>query len=345
MGRDGRRVSVLARTTKEAGVTSNVNEYSKSQQERVDTFNAVNEKLQTLLTRWWITLGRPDFAPLLKERTSGELRPSERAETQPVEVDLEEFLDAVLRWGRFSEDFLENILKGDKAAGDWLDGLVRFTQRLETIIDGTEQWARNLSFRVQPLLEELAKQGWYLHPQFPVSVGTLESTTQTIRKQPELTQNTLRDFFRGRLDDIESDLVKSYPNRELILRDAFQAHREGKYTPSVPVFLAQADGITHDVVRKHIFQESTRKDLRRSLPPSEYGFAEAILNLLVLRKLPLWKPGQGTSPEDHLNRHRVLHGTSVDYGNEINSLKAVSFLAWVPWAMSFIGKAENGKTD
>ena len=137
--------------------------------------------------------------------------------------------------------------------------------------------------------------------------------------------------------------MASYPDRERILRDAFQAHREGKYTLSVPVFLAQADGITHDITRKQVFQESTREDIRKSLPPSEYGFAVAILHLLVLRKLPLWKPGQRSSSQD-LNRHGVLHGTSVDYDNEVNSLKAVSFLAWVPWAMSYFNKAVDGET-
>ncbi len=310
----------------------------ESLQDRLDAFNAARKKLDDVLARWWRSLGDPEFVPLLKDRPSADIRPS-------VTSDLDEFLEAIVRQGRASEEFEKGYLdlERGKAAEDWLDGLVRFTQRLEEIIDGAERWARNLSTRMQAVVEELAKQEWFLHPQFPLA-GRVEWVEVMLREQPELIQGTLVDFFRGRLDDIELELVRSYPNRERILRDAFQAHREGKYTLSVPVFLAQADGITHDITRKHVFQQSTREDICKSLPPSEYGFAEAILHLLVLRKSPLWKPGQRSSSQD-LNRHGVLHGTSVDYDNEVNSLKAVSFLAWVHWAMSYVNKAVGGETD
>jgi hypothetical protein len=31
----------------------------------------------------------------------------------------------------------------------------------------------------------------------------------------------------------------------------------------------------------------------------------------------------------HLNRHQIMHGTSTDYGTEINSLKVISLLKYI----------------
>lgn len=45
---------------------------------------------------------------------------------------------------------------------------------------------------------------------------------------------------------------------------------------------------------------------------------------------------------DGLNRHQVLHRESVDYGTEINSLKAISLLNYV---FQVLRKDEEGDSE
>ena len=54
--------------------------------------------------------------------------------------------------------------------------------------------------------------------------------------------------------------------------------------------------------------------------------------------LPLWmnrnERAERGDPCVGLNRHQVLHGESVDYGTEQNSLKAISLLSYLRWILS-----------
>ena len=171
---------------------------NKSVQRKIDEFNAASKQLQDVLARWWRSLGYPEFVPLLKAGGSS------RAES--VGDDLEQFLDAILDMGRASEEFEKGFLdlEEGKVAEDWLDGLGQFTQRLEEIIDGAQQWAKDLSPRIQAVAEELAKQGWYIDPQLSLDFRLLESLVQSIGERPKLVESELADFIRGRLDVIES---------------------------------------------------------------------------------------------------------------------------------------------
>ena len=67
-------------------------------------------------------------------------------------------------------------------------------------------------------------------------------------------KNAIGSYFRERIDSIERDLSGAYPRRSQILHDAFEAHRTGKYTLSIPVFLSQADGIWYDQFSKDLFR-------------------------------------------------------------------------------------------
>ena len=50
--------------------------------------------------------------------------------------------------------------------------------------------------------------------------------------------------------------------------------------------------------------------------------------------------GERESLMNVLNRHEVLHGESVDYGTEINSLKAMSLLYYIASVLGERGDSE-----
>jgi len=116
-----------------------------------------------------------------------------------------------------------------------------------------------------------------------------------------------------------------------VLECAFQAHHRTEYELSIPVFLAQADGVCQEVTGYKLYGRKQKK-------PITAGFAANFVYEFLIEAVlePLRTPlpiSASLNDEDYrvgtLNRHEVLHGISVDYGTRTNSLKAMSLLSYV----------------
>jgi len=133
---------------------------------------------------------------------------------------------------------------------------------------------------------------------------------------------------------IKEQLYTRYPNRKNVLESAFNAHDRGEYNLSIPVFLAQADGIGTQLLSGiSPFSRKTSSTPRILVTAEEINRLSAQVDTTIIEPLglPLGMTARSNSSErllhPHLyNRHEVLHGISVDYGNKINSLKAISIL-------------------
>ena len=115
--------------------------------------------------------------------------------------------------------------------------------------------------------------------------------------------------------------------RASILREAFDAHWDGRYNSSVLLFLVQADGICQEASIESIYSSRTIVEASDIADRVQEGILRALFMGLMWEDWPLTlsrneRPG-GFS---ELNRHQVVHGESTDYGTEENSLKAMSFL-------------------
>ena len=182
----------------------------------------------------------------------------------------------------------------------------------------------------------LGRRGWFLDPQMPMSL--LWYLADTFGESPEEADELLMQWFQERLDEIEEDLVKICPRRARVLRSAFNAHRQRDYNNSVPAILKEADGMWHDLFGMNVFIARARKSIVKSIKQKQpYGLVCTSLVPLLQSSLPLWMneserhiwmKKHRTDSFPGLNRHVVVHGISVDYGTEKNSLKAISFLNW-----------------
>ena len=179
-------------------------------------------------------------------------------------------------------------------------------------------------------------------PEMPATL--LQELELLFDEHPDEMTEWLKDFFRERLDVIEEKLIDSYPHRGHLFRQAFEAHREGKYGLSVPVFLAQADGIFWERTpgRQNLFRSKQRKAYSESAMQISDTYTGIYLHPL-LTLLPLWmnENERGDSFVE-LNRHQVLHGESVDYATEQNSLKTISLLSYLHLILN---KNDRQKSD
>jgi hypothetical protein len=191
----------------------------------------------------------------------------------------------------------------------------------------------------------LIDRGWFVTMDLPLGwfIAIEESR---LAGRHDKADDAMCEFARRQVDDTERRLRERLPDRTAILADAFAAHREGRYALSIPVMLAQADGIGREIlgVPRQFFSPKKRSDalkdrlaafelFGRSYTP--WGVFADMLGQLD-RKVSL---EEDTDQRDArrltddwfgpLNRHGVLHGLDTDYPNEANSLRCVLLLRYL----------------
>lgn len=183
----------------------------------------------------------------------------------------------------------------------------------------------------------LGRHGWYVDPELPA--GTLLHLARTVDDQPKEVTRTLCDWIDVRLNDYEAQLSAAYPARARILAQAFAAHRAQQYALSIPVFLAQADGICQALMGVELFKKD--RDTREPVLRKEAESLDSVSALMLaplINTMPIMYGPQKRDP-GMLNRHAILHGEATDYDTRENSCRAISLIGYVSWALSLEPRA------
>ena len=113
----------------------------------------------------------------------------------------------------------------------------------------------------------------------------------------------------------------------MIISKAFRIHQEKDYDISIPLFLIQADGICLDVFGNEFFRVRKRALVaRKSIDERNVDWIWDAMAEPFRVLLPITSPCRDS---DAWNRHVILHGRSLSYGTELNSLKAISLLSFL----------------
>ena len=218
----------------------------------------------------------------------------------------------------------------------WGELLRRLGMAANVIIAELFALYSELPHRTKQASVVLAKRGWFLD--LGASLGEVAGIVQAVHERTEEeVEEILLEWMRGRVDEIEQDLIDQFPGRKDVFRDAFEAHREGRYTLSIPVLLIQADGIFSEDPSTTLFEARRREEGLAELMAREDpdDFFAATLEPIG-QVLPLWAnrgDRQGAldqgDPLEGLNRHQVLHGESTDYATERYSLQVIALLSYV----------------
>lgn len=205
------------------------------------------------------------------------------------------------------------------------------------VLPNLEEFRRGfetLPSRTKAALLVLGNNGWYLDFSMPIpDVWRLQEVFEG--ESPEEAEVWLCNYYEQELERIKADLLRRHPDRKRILEAAFSAHVRGEYELSIPVFIAQADGLCKQAAGSHYF-------IRKGGRPAtalhvEQTAAESITCALLsplATTLPLGEPAWDKDPQSPtLNRHHVLHGESLNYGSRENSLRAISFINYVSGAL------------
>ncbi len=188
--------------------------------------------------------------------------------------------------------------------------------------------------RTANALRVLAQHGWYLDPDM-VPSEAFARADEFATGRADAAHAWLRAKFDARLDDIEAMLCAKSPARAKFFRSALAAHRRGDYAASIPLLLAQADGLCWDVTKVQLYaRREGRSRLESRLAFTEGTTLRATVLIALLEPAPISAPEkERTHLTDYLNRHVVLHGESLDYDTALNSARAISLVTFVAWAL------------
>lgn len=215
-----------------------------------------------------------------------------------------------------------------------MEGSVERISRIPELQSKIQRWLEEQPEEDRESLTQLAVQtGWFFGPRMPV--GIITWLGKASKEAPSEVDQIMSGLVQENLDHTEVHLSEAYPNRSHLLMEAFWAHRSGNYALSIPVLLAQADGIFYDRCEGKLFFEKKGKKTIRDFSSKVAGkFFQAHVHPLTV-DTPLWMHSKGlNSTFSGLNRHQVLHGMKVDYNTELNSLKAIAFLDHLSWMLN-----------
>ncbi len=272
----------------------------------------------------------------ISDRLHGQLGPVMEAQ-KALKTQLEPFLEQQRK--------LQKAFEGIKIPNYQLPDLSPFAKQIQqyqkslTGIISPAFYELQRSFRelppkIQEALLLLAQHSWYLD--FNMPLPSLWEIKKAISSgEIEEVEEALVEYFESRLDEIEKSFGAKFPHRSHIIASAFKAHRNGEYFLSIPVLLAQTDGICKEVVDQYLFMKKDKKP-RTAIYVEQ--LAADTYKAALLSPLAASTPIGASEHEREegfnlLNRHMVLHGESLDYGSKMNSLKAISLINYVSQAL------------
>lgn len=215
------------------------------------------------------------------------------------------------------------------------DSLIRTFEELQASLDALPE-------RTRRELRLWASRGWYLDAE--LSLPAQAEIARLIRDgQDDEVDEGLADYFTERADSILQLVGKEFPHRRVFIGKALSAHAVGNYELSVPVLLAQADGICKERTSHYLFQGRKQPKAVPMVAVYVEQFAQDSLMAALLSPLaeahPIVMNEKERAPDfAGLNRHLVLHGEALDYNTRVNSAKAISLVAYLCWVLSQAGK-------
>ena len=221
---------------------------------------------------------------------------------------------------------------------------------------GAKQRLDELPKKSKDAMHLALAEGWFFG--WHDGLQSLMELVESLATTPATTvDDVMMAYYRKNLQPFANQLISEYPTRASVIKAAVDAHTSipnGGYFLSIPVFIAQADGLLAEITGLESPLAHAAKAFRDkySNDPEMLDLLHPVLELkgsgfmmsAQAREDSAQASGQSFTA---LNRHQVMHGERSDYGTEINSLKAFSFLVFaglhIPTVLSRDAASGSGR--
>ena len=246
------------------------------------------------------------------------------------------------------EDPIKNIRKPYERLKEIYRSSLVNEHPLKGILETIDKISKSLKEHTKDISGEIlqiARYGWYLEMESYYDLPFKISRYLKENKVDEANK-VLANYYKINLDRIFFTLGQRHPERKVIFKAIKKSFIDGNYFVLIPTVLSQVDGITFDFTKKIFFVKD--KD-NNYLPRVTSILEENLESHLHFYLSPLQNQTPIMAHEKELykfpcklNRHRIIHGRSIDYGTEINGLKIISFLKYMSDILSMLNdKIQN----
>lgn len=210
-------------------------------------------------------------------------------------------------------------------------------------------------------LQELPGLGWAICSLVPVDAYRELMTTRADGATDEQIDSALDEAWNtspilatlaariGGLGAADDDLRSISAERARLVGLAWTHHVNGSYEASIPIVLAQVDGITHDATARTSDPSGrsffSTNAARQADVADEETLAGMEHGLPAVRE---WYSARfsSTDASGTANRHGVMHGRELRYDTRINSTKSfVLLLATWEWASRRLAKEAQRRKE
>jgi hypothetical protein len=225
------------------------------------------------------------------------------------------------------------------ASTELLDRMVALSDELALLVTGYERWAGLTA--IGWAISDLANPQIYDRATEMLNAGDQEASEAVLEKywnEPgKLESAVLRVLRVATHSEIR---IRVGRRRHELLELAVVDHRAGRYHASVPVILAQAEGMVRDVTGSSPYQQASRltDDVSRGGHPDIlqpiFEASGKTMKRTVLEDAGVFPSRQG-----------ILHGRALGYDTQRNSTKALVTIAELAtFCQARIREAVEGRT-
>ncbi|MAO34505.1 MAG: hypothetical protein CMP12_01065 [Zunongwangia sp.] len=216
------------------------------------------------------------------------------------------------------------------------ESLVKSITRLHEVNRLFAQYSHLNTEKVAMVIYKTATYGWYIDDFSKNSGININTCLKHIYNNlPEKLDAYFTDYYKGKIEKIRKRLVEKYSSRKEILNEAFESYNKGYYCASICILLTQIDGICNDILEAKFFvNKNYLPQIKEKLENKNLKYSDFILS-------PIFKKASINSWEKEiekfpirLNRHEIIHGVDINYGNEKNSLKVISMISYIDFVLS-----------
>ncbi|HKQ06821.1 MAG TPA: hypothetical protein VJ464_16925 [Blastocatellia bacterium] len=279
---------------------------------------------------------------------------------------------------RFLKDLLRNagtLMEGAISraaqAGNWIDkalaeggAIDRAAAKAQSIVEGLQRAIKTINEMKAEMAkssEVMYKHGWWVINDLPMSFYRV-----IIAHEGNLTAHDLTQYIVGHFNSNEcqelANIVQGwdasgFSERKKIFEDALWAHKEGKYTLTVPTLIIQIEGIIREfiktedagftawrfeTVKKRFTDKFVTLDTIPAADQISLDDVQAIANyhnLAMLERIYVdYNPSNHAEPGD-VNRHAVSHGLWLTYSTVEASTRLILLLDMLHSMLKQLGSA------
>jgi hypothetical protein len=193
--------------------------------------------------------------------------------------------------------------------------------------------SRNKS-KIERFLKKLSEFGWFIENFDTISNKEISKIFDLLySNQIENINMYLINYLKENFEPIKQRIICKNPKRIEILNEAFKNIQDKRFFSAIVLLITQIDGICEDHYGEKFF-----------LNDSKNNYSPKVFKKLQFEMLEqhhfLTNCIEGKSPINihqaelgkftiKLNRHEIIHGVDVNYGNELNAFKIFSMIAYL----------------